>query len=281
MSKQLNKILNLLQNTNFGRSNKRKKGRRRRNRYTAVPQISGQPQRLGIGSTVARITREISVTQNSQTTVEFMSLVTDSYEFSRQAESYNFFRVKCINVIQHPINVNDVNGKAWLVMDWLNSDNISETTMGTWDNAKMLSYNAVKPITYTFLPPNARLRYGANDDELLNSDLPINLTEWIPARELVAKNVPGWLKFMNVGNKDLSITADAVLEFKGAKGYDTVLTKACKFIHNGPLKELKQEKDIKEDVKEEEKKNKVRKIKKEEKKNRIKEYEEKVQDLSD
>lgn len=290
MSKNLNKLLNLLGNVNLNKS-KRNKRKKRNNRYTAVPQISTQPQRLGIGSTVARVTREITVTQNSNTTIELMYLVTESYEFARQAEDYNFFRLKCINVIQHPINVNDVNGKVWVYMDWINSENMNNSTMGTWDNAKMLSYNAVRPITYTFLPPNARLRYQNREDELINADLPINFTEWIPSRELIAKEVPGWLKFMNVGNKDVSVTADVVLEFKGAKGYDTSFSKALKFIHIAPLEEKKKEKnekEIKEEERYEDKKNEdiedikiIRKEKKENKKKRIKEYEEKVHDLSD
>lgn len=284
MSKQLTKLLNIMQNNMSGKSNKFRNKRGKRRKYTAVPQMSKRPQRLGIGSTNARVTREISVTQNSNTTVDFMSLIMESYEFSRQAEVFMYFRVKCINVIQHPINVNDVNGKVWLCMDWINNTNVSDNTMGTWDNAKMLSYNAVRPITYTFLPPNARLRYQIREDELTYSDLPINFTEWIPASEMVANSVPGWLKFMNVGNKDISVTAEAVLEFKGAKGYDTVLSKASKFYHIASIKEIEQEKiEKKEEEKkcEKEEREEREKRKREKKKEIIKEFKEKMQDLSD
>jgi hypothetical protein len=268
----MNKLTKLLKSIKF---NNKRNYRRRRKKYTVVPQLSMKPQKLGIGFTLARVTREVTVYQNSNSTYDIMTNALESYEFSRQAESFNYFRLKCINLIQHPINISDQAGKAWVYMDWVNDENISQSTMGTWDNAKMLSYNTVKPITYTFMPPNARLRYSVAQDELTYSDLPINFTEWMPASEMVANNVPGWLKFMNVGNKDLSLTVDVVLEFKGAKGYDTALLKASKINKINPKKEMEREQIIEENEEEIKKK----KIKEEKKKQLIEEFKEKMKNL--
>lgn len=238
-------------NRNIYNNRRNYKRRKKNKKYTVVPQLSMKPQRLGIGFTIARITREVSVTMNSNSTYDIMTNAFESYEFSRQAECFNFFRLQRINLVQHPINVNDVNGKAWAYMDWINDENISESTMGTWDNAKLLSYNTVKPITYTFMPPNARLRYSVRQDELTYADLPINYTEWMPTTEMIANNMPGWLKFMNVGNKDLSLTVDVVFEFKGAKGYDTALLKASHVDKINPKKEVMRENvENKDEIKE-------------------------------
>jgi hypothetical protein len=167
------------------------------------------------------VTRVIQVAANSTTSYSLLSNAFESYEYSRQAEDYNFFRVKCINVIQHPVNVVDVDGQVWLYMDWLNDDNLSLATLGTCDNAKLLSYNLVKPLVYTFLPPNARLRYSTTENDLTSADLPINYREWVPAAQMLARPAPGWLQFMNVGNKPITVTVDVVLLFKGSKAYDS------------------------------------------------------------
>jgi hypothetical protein len=204
-----------------------------------VPQVQAKPQRLGIGTTEARVTRVIQVPANSTTSYSLLSNVFESYEFSRQAEDYSFFRVKCINLIQHPVNVVDVDGQVWVYMDWLNDENLSLNTLGTCDNAKLLSYNLVKPLVYTFLPPNARLRYSITENDLTSADLPLNYREWIPAAQMLARPAPGWLQFMNVGNKPITVTVDVVLLFKGSKAYDsahfqTEFAKTKKFIKVKP-----------------------------------------------
>jgi len=236
---------------------KRRKSRRSSTK-SVVPQVQRTPQRLGIGTTEARVTRVIQVTANSTTTYSLLSNAFESYEFSRQAEDYSFFRVKCINVIQHPVNVVDVDGQVWMYMDWLNDDNLSLTTLGTCDNAKLLSYNLVKPLIYTFLPPNARLRYSTTENDLTSADLPLNYREWIPAAQMLARPAPGWLQFMNVGNKPITVTVDVVLLFKGSKAYDSAhlrieMQKMKKHIKVKPSLGLPMVKEAIEDEEEDEK----------------------------
>jgi hypothetical protein len=103
----------------------------------------------------------------------------------------------------------------------------------------LLSYNLVKPLVYTFLPPNARLRYSITENDLTSADLPLNYREWIPAAQMLARPAPGWLQFMNVGNKPITVTVDVVLLFKGSKAYDsahfqTEFAKTKKFIKVKP-----------------------------------------------
>jgi len=248
-----------------------KKAYRKRKKKTVVPQILHEPQRLGVGTTVARVTRVIQVIANSSTEYALMSNAFQSYEFSRQAEDYNFFRVKCINVIQHPVNVVDVDGQVWMQMDWLNDEN-ELSTLNTCDNAKMLSYNLNKPLVYTFLPPNARLRYGDNQNELSYTDLPINYTEWLPAKHMIANPAPGWLRFMNVGNKYVTVTVDVVMEFKGSKPYDSNLLKkendrTKSYIHVQPLQKV--EAKVEEEMEEIEDEEKIEEKKIDEKKKKM------------
>jgi len=170
-------------------------------------------------------------------------------------------------VIQHPVNVVDVDGQVWMQMDWLNDGN-NLTTLGTCDNAKLLSYNLTRPLVYTFLPPNARLRYGDSQEELSYTDLPINYAEWLPSKHMIANPAPGWLRFMNVGNKYVTVTVDVVMEFKGSKPYDSSLLqkeneRTKGYIHVQPLQkvEAEGEEEIEEieEKKMEEKKKKMRK----------------------
>lgn len=159
----------------------------------------------------------------------------------------------------------------------VNDDNLDLSTLGTCDNAKLLSYNLVKPLVYTYLPPNARLRYSTTENDLTSADLPLNYREWIPAAQQLARPAPGWLQFMNIGNKPITVTVDVVLLFRGSKAYDsahfrTEYLKLKKHIKVKPslgmpkvLEEPKSEEEEDEkveflDIKEEKKKKKKREL---------------------
>jgi len=275
--KKLNKMLNLLSNNRLSK--------RRKHRRSTVPQISSQPQRLGVGYTLARITRNVPIAKGN-TVYDIMSNCFASYEYTRQATDFSFARLKNITVIQHPMSAplpahNNFNTIAYLYMDW--TDGSSENII-TIDNAKLMCLNLTRPKIYTFLPPNARLRYDESESEIVAQSLPINYREWFDARSYVAKNAPGWLKFSNNSDVGFHTTVDIVMEFKGAKGLDSInMNDVNKFIKVSlpPAPEVKIGEEDFEEFEEDDKEEKIerKKEKKKEKKERIKEYEDKAKSI--